>query len=149
MPVLMQKLSPFQFGNSEVGPPPTSNLDVEGDLSVEGNPAYASLIKQLSLDTGGEGLKKYDSFNRWVSNELEVDDSQLQSTSGVYWSTIESESVGDVSSLSNQEQLDSYLVSPSIAQEQLFSIVDFSPSWACTGLETKVCQLLNLKLVIS
>jgi len=142
----MQKSSSLQLelGNAEVGSPVTSNLDVEGDLSIEGNRAYASLLKQLSLDrsnTGGEGLKKYDSFSRWMSNELgEVDDSHLQSTSGVYWSTIEGESVGDVSSMSNQEQLDSYLVNPSISQEQLFSIVDFSPSWAYTGLETKVCD---------
>lgn len=130
----------WQLLNAEVCSPGISDVDVGGDLSIEGNPAYASLLKQLSLDlssTGDNGLKKYDSFNKWVSTELDaVDDSQLQSTSGdVYWSTIESD--GDVTSLSNQEQ-DSYLVSPSISQEQLFSIVDFFPSWASTGMETKV-----------
>eukprot|EP00262_Sarcandra_glabra_P011545 TRINITY_DN2797_c0_g2_i1.p1 TRINITY_DN2797_c0_g2~~TRINITY_DN2797_c0_g2_i1.p1 ORF type:complete len:671 (+),score=136.95 TRINITY_DN2797_c0_g2_i1:186-2015(+) len=40
--------------------------------------------------------------------------------------------------MSHQAHLDAYLLSPSLSQDQLFSIVDFSPNWAYTGLETKV-----------
>ncbi|KAJ6841509.1 calmodulin-binding transcription activator 3-like [Iris pallida] len=117
-------------------------LDKENDLPIEGKFTYASLLKQLSLDvasTDGDGLKKYDSFSRWMSNELgEVDDSQINPSSEVYWSTIQSESVAEDSSISNQEQLDTYLVGPSLSQDLLFSILDFSSNWAYTGQQTKV-----------
>ncbi|KAJ6794513.1 calmodulin-binding transcription activator 3-like [Iris pallida] len=137
-----QGKSVWQLSDTEVGSSVVSILDKENDLPIEGKVTYASLLKQLSLDvasTDGEGLKKYDSFSRWMSNELgEVDDSQINPSSEVYWSTIQSESIAEDSSISNQEQLDTYLVGPSLSQDQLFSILDFSPNWAYTGQQTKV-----------
>lgn len=40
----------------------------------------------------------------------------------------------DTLEISNKD-IDS--LGPSISQEQLLSIVDFSPEWVCTGIETK------------
>ncbi|XP_035818541.1 calmodulin-binding transcription activator 3 isoform X3 [Zea mays] len=68
-----------------------------------------SLLKQSSLDLltiEAPGLKKNDSFSRWMSKEL--------------------------------EELDAYVVNPSLSQDQLFSILDVSPSCAYIGTNTKV-----------
>ncbi|XP_042481832.1 calmodulin-binding transcription activator 1-like isoform X2 [Macadamia integrifolia] len=112
--------------------------NTQNNLAIEENSCTA---KRSSLECAHseEGLKKLDSFTRWMNKELgEVDGSRMQSSSGVYWSTVESGNVDDDSSMSPQVQLDSYFLSPSLSQEQLFSIIDFSPSWAFTGSETKV-----------
>ncbi|XP_021283779.1 calmodulin-binding transcription activator 2-like isoform X2 [Herrania umbratica] len=99
----------------------------ENDMHLEGNINYAFSLKKSLLD-GEESLKKVDSFSRWITKELgEVDDLQMQSSSGIAWSTVECGNVSDDASLS-----------PSISQDQLFSIVDFSPKWAYTDLETEV-----------
>ncbi|TQD83512.1 hypothetical protein C1H46_030893 [Malus baccata] len=86
-------------------------------------------------------LKKLDSFGRWMDKEIGVDcdDSLMASDSGNYWSTFDAES-GDkeVSSLSHHMQLDIESLGPSLSQEQLFTISDFSPDWAYSGTETKV-----------
>uniref|UniRef100_A0A804LXM8 DCD domain-containing protein n=1 Tax=Zea mays TaxID=4577 RepID=A0A804LXM8_MAIZE len=69
-----------------------------------------SLLKQSSLDLltiETPGLKKNDSFSRWMSKEL--------------------------------EELDAYVVNPSLSQDQLFSILDVSPGCAYIGTNTKVC----------
>ncbi|XP_021753196.1 calmodulin-binding transcription activator 2-like isoform X1 [Chenopodium quinoa] len=78
-----------------------------------------------------EGLQKVDSFNKWMTKELaEVDDLDLKSTSNLSWQNIEAAaSVDDPSD---------YSMSPSIGQDQLFDIQDFSPSCASTDSETKV-----------
>ncbi|KAB2635436.1 calmodulin-binding transcription activator 2-like [Pyrus ussuriensis x Pyrus communis] len=99
----------------------------EHDVPKDGNTNYAFTLRQQLLDRE-EGLKKVDSFSRWVSKELgEVDDLQMQSSSGISWITAECGDVVDDSSLS-----------PSISQDQLFSIVDFSPKWAYTDSEIEV-----------
>ncbi|KAK8656459.1 hypothetical protein V6N13_098409 [Hibiscus sabdariffa] len=99
----------------------------ENDVRVEGNVNYALSLKKSLLD-GEEGLKKVDSFSRWVAKELgEVDDLQMQSSSGIAWSAVECGNVSDDASLS-----------PSLSYDQLFSIVDFSPKWAYIDLETEV-----------
>ncbi|KAK1423737.1 hypothetical protein QVD17_19045 [Tagetes erecta] len=86
-----------------------------------------------------EGLKKLDSFDRWMSKELgDVKESQMQSTSGTYWEVVENENGVDDSIISPQGHLDSYILGPSLSQDQLFSIVDFSPSCAYAGSEIKV-----------
>lgn len=86
-----------------------------------------------------EGLKKLDSFDRWMSKELgDVKESQTQSTSGTYWEAVESENGVDDSIISPQVHLDSYVLGPSLSQDQLFSIIDFSPNWAYAGSEIKV-----------
>ncbi|KHG15376.1 Calmodulin-binding transcription activator 1 -like protein [Gossypium arboreum] len=98
----------------------------ENDIYLDGNVNYAFSLKK-SLLNGEENLKKVDSFSRWITKELgEVDDLQMQSSSGLAWSTVECGNVSDDASLS-----------PSLSQDQLFSIVDFSPKWAYIDLETE------------
>lgn len=131
----------MQIANVEDSNSLALNMEVKNAPSKEENVKYSYLLKQLSLDIPNSeedgGLKKYDSFSRWMSKELEeVDDSHMQSTSAHYWNTVESESVVDDSVMPHNE--DMYLLSPSLSQDQLFSIVDFSPNWAYVGLETKV-----------
>ncbi|XVE82340.1 hypothetical protein DITRI_Ditri15bG0140500 [Diplodiscus trichospermus] len=61
----------------------------------------------------------------------DCDDSLMASGSANYWNTLEI-ATGDneVSSLSHHMQLDIDSLGPFLFQEQLFSIVDFSPDWA-------------------
>ncbi|KAF5733342.1 calmodulin-binding transcription activator 2-like isoform X3 [Tripterygium wilfordii] len=99
----------------------------KNDMTLEGNINYSLIVKQSLLDRE-EGLKKVDSFSRWVDKELvEVDDLQMQSSSGITWSTVECGDVVDESSMS-----------PSLSQDQLFSIADFSPKWSYTDSESEV-----------
>ncbi|KAF6140604.1 hypothetical protein GIB67_013897 [Kingdonia uniflora] len=101
---------------------------LEDNITVTGN-----------FNDSEKGLKKLDSFTRWMSSELgEVGESPMESNSGVYWDTIEGDTVDAGTSVSPQVNLEAYLLSPSLSQEQLFSIVDFSPNWAYTDSETKV-----------
>ena len=109
--------------------------------SVEGYMNSRAILNQPSIGLSnieGEGLKKYDSFSKWMSKELveEVEESPMKSTSQAYWKFMETERVDD-SGMSNPEQ-DAFIVGPSVSQDQLFSIIDFSPNWAYTGVETKV-----------
>uniref|UniRef100_A0A2P2MIR2 CG-1 domain-containing protein n=1 Tax=Rhizophora mucronata TaxID=61149 RepID=A0A2P2MIR2_RHIMU len=99
----------------------------ESDASLEGNNKYSLGCKQTLLN-GEEGLKKVDSFSRWITRELgEVDDLHMRSSTGISWSTDENGNIVDDSSLS-----------PSLSQDQLFSIVDFSPKWAYSDSKTEV-----------
>lgn len=100
--------------------------------------SYISGIKQALLDGSfaEEGLKKLDSFNRWMSKELgDVNESHMPTSSRDDWDTVESENCVDDS---NQARLDNYVLSPSLSQDQLFSIIDFSPNWAYESSEVKV-----------
>lgn len=86
-------------------------------------------------------LKKLDSFGRWMDQEIggDCDDSLMASDSGNYWNTLGAENDDkEVSSLSRHMQLEMDSLGPSLSQEQLFSIRDFSPDWAYSGAETKV-----------
>lgn len=86
-------------------------------------------------------LKKLDSFGRWMDKEMggDCDDSLMASDSGNYWNTLDTENDDkEVSSLSRQMQLDIDSLGPSLSQEQLFSICDFAPDWAYSGIETKL-----------
>lgn len=88
-----------------------------------------------------EGLQKVDSFNKWMTKELAgVDDLDLKSSSNLSWQNIESASAVDDPSI----QLENYSMSPSIGQDQLFDIQDFSPSCASTDSETKVILVTTL-----
>lgn len=103
------------------------------DMPTEGNTSYALTLKKTLLDRE-EGLKKVDSFSRWVTKELgDVDDLHLKTSSGISWSTVECGNVVDDSSLS-----------PSLSHDQLFSILDFSPKWAYTDSETEVLNIYGL-----
>ena len=94
-------------------------------------------------DASGE-LKKLDSFGRWMDKEIggDCDDSLMASDSGNYWNTLDTQNDDkEVSSLSRHMQLDIDSLAPSLSQEQLFTINDFSPDWAYSEDETKVHNL--------
>ncbi|KAJ8766346.1 hypothetical protein K2173_022405 [Erythroxylum novogranatense] len=86
-------------------------------------------------------FKRLDSFGKWMDEQIggDCDGSLMASDSGKYWSTLDTENdEKEVSSFSRHLQLDIDSLGPSLSQEQLFSISDFSPEWACCGVETKV-----------
>ncbi|KAH9309385.1 hypothetical protein KI387_037296, partial [Taxus chinensis] len=120
--------------------------EAEDDKKSLENSLYPQIRTQFSQESsfeveGQEGLKKMDSFGRWMSREIGGDgeDSLVASDSGMYWSTLDSQNgVEEVSSFSRQIQLDADLMSPSLSQDQLFSISDFSPDWAYSEVDTKV-----------
>ncbi|OIV96201.1 hypothetical protein TanjilG_14878 [Lupinus angustifolius] len=116
---------------------PEHNSDGEPQLELKSNYAsevpgeesvnYAVSAKRTFLDID-KSLKKVDSFSQWVNKELgDVDDLNMQSSPGISWSTDESGHVIDDASLS-----------PSLSQDQLFSINDFSPKWAYAESEAEV-----------
>ncbi|KAL0911668.1 hypothetical protein M5K25_019823 [Dendrobium thyrsiflorum] len=91
------------------------------------------------------GMDIYDndpggSFERWMDKELGNDcsDIRMASDSCSYWNAFDTQNDKVFSSLSRHIQLDVDSVAPSLSQEQLFSIDDFSPDWAYSGDETKV-----------
>ncbi|CAG7866557.1 unnamed protein product, partial [Brassica rapa] len=97
------------------------------DSSFTMQAPYLSTKKQHLLDgaLGEEGLKKVDSFSRWMSKELgdvcviaDANESFTHSSSTAY--------------------LDGYVMSPSLSKEQLFSIIDFAPNWTYVGCEVNV-----------
>ncbi|KAL5570888.1 hypothetical protein UlMin_020485, partial [Ulmus minor] len=86
------------------------------------------------------GLKKLDSFGRWMDEEISIhcDDSLMASDSANFWNTLDAENDDNkVSSLSRHMQLDVESLGPSLSQEQLFSICDFSPDWAYSDDDRK------------
>lgn len=117
----------------------------QNDGSLEAAISYPFLKTQSSnlSDILKDSFKKSDSFTRWMSKELlpEVEDSQIQSSSGAYWSTEEADSIIEASS---REPLDQFTVSPMLSQDQLFSIVDFAPSWTYVGSKTKILVTGNI-----
>ncbi|XP_020520472.1 calmodulin-binding transcription activator 3 isoform X1 [Amborella trichopoda] len=132
---------PIRFQNdSEMGTFPHAGeqplrMDTEAD-GIRNN----ALVNNSFNDEEGP-LKKLDSFGRWMSKEIggDCDDSLMASDSGNYWNTLDNQNgEKEVSSLSHHMQLDIDSMSPSLSQEQLFSIIDFSPEWAYSDVETKV-----------
>ncbi|XWS08437.1 hypothetical protein CRYUN_Cryun40dG0002500 [Craigia yunnanensis] len=114
---------------------------VSSSTQIENEPKDSG----LNNDEPGE-LKKLDSFGRWMDKEIggDCDDSLMASDSANYWNTLDTETDDkEVSSLSHHMQLDINSLGPSLSQEQLFSIVDFSPDWAYSGVETKVLLIGN------
>ena len=110
----------------------------QNDGSLEAAIGYPFLKTQSSnlSDILKDSFKKTDSFTRWMSKELpEVEDSQIHSSSGGFWSTEEANNIIEASS---REPLDQFTVSPMLSQDQLFSIVDFAPNWTYVGSKTKV-----------
>ncbi|XP_062211443.1 calmodulin-binding transcription activator 3-like isoform X2 [Phragmites australis] len=118
-----------------------STSEVNGSRHTEGSIKHP-LLKQSSLDLfkiDSTGLKKNDSFSRWMSKELEgMVDLDIKSSSDTFWNSIETVNVADGSSALTNEQIDAYVVSPSLSQDQLFCILDVSPSCAYIGSNTKV-----------
>ncbi|ONM01019.1 Calmodulin-binding transcription activator 2 [Zea mays] len=111
-----------------------NSLPQQNDGSLEeaaiGYPFLKTQSSNLS-DILKDSFKKTDSFTRWMSKELpEVEDSQIHSSSGGFWSTGEA---NDIIEASSHEPLDQFTVSPMLSQEQLFSIVDFAPNGDSLG----------------
>ncbi|KAK7319432.1 hypothetical protein RJT34_04153 [Clitoria ternatea] len=101
----------------------SSEYEVPGEESTN----HSLTMKRTLLD-GEENLKKVDSFSRWITKELAgVDDLHMQSSPGISWSTDDCGHVMDDTSLN-----------PSLSQDQLFSINDFSPKWAYAESEIEV-----------
>ena len=89
-------------------------------------------------------MKKIDSFERWMDEEIGVhcDDFLMASDSANFWNTLDAEKDDkEVSSLSRHMQLDVESLGPSLSQEQLFSICDFSPDWAYSDDDRKVIYM--------
>ncbi|CAN8251683.1 unnamed protein product [Cochlearia groenlandica] len=86
-----------------------------------------TLALKKSLLKKEDSLKKVDSFSRWVSNELDaMEDLQMHSLSGgLAWTTVETAVAA--SSLS-----------PSLSEDQRFTIIDFWPKWTPTDSEVEV-----------
>ncbi|KAF3951029.1 hypothetical protein CMV_023280, partial [Castanea mollissima] len=135
----MQSNLQVQLSDADHGYYLKSNPEI--NMALEGKTNSSFTIKKTGLDGSlrEENLKKLDSFNRWMSKELgDVNESHMQSSSEVYWDTVESENRADESNISPQVHLDNYTLGPSLSQDQLFSIIDFSPNWAYEGSEVKV-----------
>ncbi|CAD6209959.1 unnamed protein product [Miscanthus lutarioriparius] len=110
----------------------------KNDRSLEETINYPLLKTQSSSlsEMLKDSFKKSDSFTRWMSKALgEVDDSQIKSSSGVYWNSEETDNIIEAST---RDQLDQFTLDPVLAQDQLFSIVDFSPSWTYARSKTRV-----------
>ncbi|KAE8672694.1 putative protein phosphatase 2C 10-like [Hibiscus syriacus] len=84
-------------------------------------PFFSHILIQV-----GHQFLEWTKFHIFIEIDLRIM-VMMQSSSGFSWSTVECGNVSDDSSLS-----------PSLSQEQLFSIVDFSPKWAYIDLETEV-----------
>ncbi|KAL9329608.1 hypothetical protein ACSQ67_004611 [Phaseolus vulgaris] len=113
--------------------------DFEANRTLDGIEDTRFAFKRTLLDgfPAEEGLKKLDSFYQWMSKELgDVEESNKPSTSGAYWDTVESE-VGSTT-IPSQGHLDTYVLDPSVSNDQLFSIIDYSPGWAFEGSKTKI-----------
>ncbi|KAI3946804.1 hypothetical protein MKW98_003367 [Papaver atlanticum] len=113
-------------------------LDNDNDIPLV---EKATLENESHKNSEARELKKLDSFGRWMNEEIGVDceDSLMASDSGNYWNTLDTQKDDkEVSSLSRHMQLDIDSPSPSLSHDQLFSIRDYSPDWAYSGVETKV-----------
>ncbi|XP_057765231.1 calmodulin-binding transcription activator 2-like isoform X2 [Salvia miltiorrhiza] len=115
-----------------------ADADMEDGMTVTGSESYffhlrKPLINGLQTE---DSLKKVDSFSRWIAKEIgEAGDLDMQSSNGISWSIMGSEYDPTMSA---QLQVDTHTLNPSVSQDQLFTIIDFSPSWAYSTLDTKV-----------
>ncbi|KZV53757.1 calmodulin-binding transcription activator 3 [Dorcoceras hygrometricum] len=108
-----------------------------GNLNLEDKCSHSAL-KPLLDDVVRSDLKKMDSFDRWMSKELgDVTLTRMQPDSGADWETVRAED-GVGYGISAPVPIENYFLGPSLSQDQLFSITDFSPNWAHAGLEIKV-----------
>jgi hypothetical protein len=122
-----QQSSSFQapFTNNEAAYIPKLGPE---DLIYEAS-ANQTLPLRKALLKKEDSLKKVDSFSRWVSKELgEMEDLQMQSSSGgIAWTSVECENAAAGSSLS-----------PSLSEDQRFTMIDFWPKWTQTDSEVEV-----------
>ncbi|KAJ4791761.1 calmodulin-binding transcription activator [Rhynchospora pubera] len=115
------------------------------ETSIEALYQLGTQTKQLE-ERKAKDLNRLDSFGRWMSKEIgkDCDDSIMAATASDscnYWSTLEGSAQAEGKEVISRNimQLDSDIsLGPSVSQDQLFSIVDFSPDWAYSNVETKV-----------
>lgn len=120
-----------------------AKTELNSDLNVGVSTDHSALKKPLLNGLLRQELKKLDSFDRWINKELEdVNEPHMQTSSGNYWDNVGNEDGVDESTIASQVQQDTYVLSPSLSQEQFFSITDFSPNWAYAGTEIKVINIL-------
>uniref|UniRef100_A0A7N2R6B9 CG-1 domain-containing protein n=1 Tax=Quercus lobata TaxID=97700 RepID=A0A7N2R6B9_QUELO len=115
-------------------------------------------VEKKSEDGGKDnnetvGLKKLDSFGRWMDKEIggDCDDSLMGSDSGNYWNTNTLDAENDekeVSSLSHHMQLEINSLGPSLSQQQVFTIHDFAPDWTYSGDTTEDTTKDRTKVLI-
>lgn len=115
--------------------PESSTVIADQQLNIEN----ACNDEPEQIESGN--LRKFDSFGRWMEIEIggDFDDCLFQTSFFENcWDTVDScDRDTEVASL--HMQLDLAPLGPSLSQEQLFSINDFSPDWAFSGSKTKVC----------
>ncbi|XP_018446094.1 calmodulin-binding transcription activator 1 isoform X3 [Raphanus sativus] len=110
----------------------SSLLDIEhlqsdgippSNMETEFIPVKKSLLRHE------DSLKKVDSFSRWASKELgEMEDLQMQSSRGdIAWTTVDCETAAA-----------GLAFSPSLSEDQRFTIVDYWPKCAQTDAEVEV-----------
>ncbi|KAL9272396.1 Calmodulin-binding transcription activator 3-like protein [Drosera capensis] len=132
------ELSPMQFDlqrNLHL-----ERLNAQHQSGMFGEGSYIPKQPLIGSLQAAENLPKVDSFSKWASKELgDVGDLSLGSASNISWcNTTDTGNAVDGPSVSHEIQLDSYAMSPSISQDQLFSILDFSPSWTYPEVDTEV-----------
>ncbi|KAJ0266038.1 Calmodulin-binding transcription activator 2 [Hirschfeldia incana] len=98
-------------------------LQPDGNMETEYIPVKKSLLRHE------DSLKKVDSFSRWASKELgEMEDLQMQSSRGdIAWTTVDCETAAV-----------GLAFSPSLSEDQRFTIVDYWPKCAHTDVEVEV-----------
>ncbi|KAK4771860.1 hypothetical protein SAY86_013635 [Trapa natans] len=113
--------------------------EITNEAVAEGKTGISSLKQHFSdVLQAEDGLKKMDSFNRWMSNEFaDISEIRMQSGGEAYWDNVEGET-GIGSGISPQELENTFGLGPSLSQDQLFSIMDFSPNWGYVNAEIKV-----------
>ncbi|KAM0863251.1 hypothetical protein ACQ4PT_044732 [Festuca glaucescens] len=105
--IYLTKTVAFQF-SSATGDSAMENSFAQnngyGEAAIS-HPFLKTKSSNLS-DILKDSFKKSDSFTRWMSNELpDVEDSQIQSSSGAYWNSEEADSIIEASSRSVAENL--------------------------------------------
>ncbi|KAG8364138.1 hypothetical protein BUALT_Bualt19G0095600 [Buddleja alternifolia] len=123
------------FSDAETGT--SLNPNLENGTAI-GNENYSFLLKKplISGLQTGESLKKVDSFSRWIAKELEESgELNMLSSTGMSWSIMGNEYD---SNMPAQLQIDTHTLNPSLSQDQLFSIIEFSPNCVYSNLDTKV-----------
>jgi hypothetical protein len=118
-------------------------IRTDSDALWDSKAAEVGFSKLKSFNNSELGnITKFDSFGRWMSNELGRDSQNFlpsgPSQSG--WPGLgmfEDQGVDDMYSLSQQMQVETGL-STLVSQDQRYSIVDFSPEWAYPSGDTKV-----------
>ncbi|KZV52473.1 calmodulin-binding transcription activator 2 [Dorcoceras hygrometricum] len=124
---------------TEMGIRSAVNPNLENIKDTVGNENYSFLLKKPLINSlqKDESLKKVDSFTRWMARELgEADELDMLSNNRLSWSIMGSEYDSNISA---QLEVESDSLS-SILGDQLFSIIDFSPSWTYSNWE---CKVLN------